>query len=66
MTQDYFSKNGIKYIDYKDVDTLRKFLNPHGRLMSRKRTGLTASNQREVATAVKRAREMALLPFIIQ
>lgn len=64
--QDYFSQNGIKYIDYKDVDTLRKFLNPHGRLMSRKRTGLTASHQRELASAVKRAREMALLPFIIQ
>ena len=66
MTNDYFSQHGIKHIDYKDTETLRKFLNPHGRLQSRRRTGLSAKHQREVATAVKRARYMALLPYIIQ
>jgi small subunit ribosomal protein S18 len=53
-------------IDYKDIDTLKKFLNPHGKIMSRRRTGLSASNQRALATAVKRARFMALIPFIIR
>ena len=62
--QDYFSKHNIKHIDYKDVDILKRFLNPHGRLFSRRRTNLSAKNQRAVATAVKRAREMALLPFV--
>lgn len=62
--QDYFSKHNIKYVDYKDVDILKRFLNPHGRLLSRRRTNLSAKNQRAVATAVKRAREMALLPFV--
>lgn len=66
MTDDYFSQNNIKHIDYKDTDTLRKFLNPHGRLLSRRRTELSAKHQREVATAVKRARYMALLPYIIR
>lgn len=62
----YFTENGIKYIDYKDTDTLRKFLNPHGRIIARKRTGLSAGAQRQLTRAVKRAREMALLPYIIQ
>jgi len=62
--QDYFSKNNIKYIDYKDVETLKKFINPHARILSRKKTGLTAKNQRNLAQAIKRARYMALLPFV--
>jgi len=66
MTDDFFSQNNIKHVDYKDTDTLRKFLNPHGRLMSRRRTKLSAKHQRELATAVKRARFMALLPYIIK
>ncbi|MCI0619531.1 30S ribosomal protein S18 [Candidatus Wolfebacteria bacterium] len=64
--EDYFSQNNIKHIDYKDTDTLRKFLNPHGRLLSRRRTGLSAAHQRDVARAVKRARYMALLPYIVR
>jgi small subunit ribosomal protein S18 len=63
---DYFSQNNIKHVDYKDTDTLRKFLNPHGRLLSRRRTGLSAKHQRDVARAVKRARYMALLPYIVR
>ena len=53
-------------IDYKDIETLKKFLNPHGKIMARRRTGLSASNQRALATAVKRARFMALLPYIVR
>ena len=64
MKQDYFNQNNIKHIDYKDVDVLKKFLNPHGRLMSRRRTGVSSKNQRNLALAVKRARFMGLLPYI--
>lgn len=64
--QDFFSTHNIKYIDYKDTEVLKRFLNPHGRLMARKRTGLTASHQRALANAVKRARFMGLLPFIVR
>jgi small subunit ribosomal protein S18 len=60
----YFSQNHIQHIDYKDIDLLKKFLNPHGRILSRKRTGTTAKNQRKLAEAVKRARFMGLLPFV--
>jgi small subunit ribosomal protein S18 len=64
MKQCYFSQNNIQHIDYKDVDVLKKFLNPHGRMLSRKKTGVSAGNQRKLAMAVKRARFMALLPFV--
>jgi small subunit ribosomal protein S18 len=64
MKQDYFIENNIKDIDYKDVVNLRKFTNPHGRILSRKRTGLTAKNQRLLARAIKRSRIMGLMPFI--
>lgn len=56
--------NNIKYIDYKDIETLKHFLSPHARILSRKKTGLTAAHQRLVAAAVKRARFMGLLPYI--
>lgn len=64
MKQDFFSANNIKYIDYKDVEILKKFLANNARILPRKRTGLTASHQRELAQAVKRARFMGLLPFV--
>ena len=64
MKQDYFSANNIKYIDYKDITILKKFLNPNGKIMSHKRTGVTSKNQRGLATAVKRARFLGLLPFV--
>ena len=66
MKQDYFSTNNIKYIDYKDIEILKKFLNPNGKIISHKRTGVTAKNQRELTTAIKRARFMGLLPFIVK
>lgn len=62
--QCYFTQNGIKYIDYKDTEILKKFLNPHARIMSPKRTGVCSKNQRKLAMAVKRARFMGLLPFV--
>jgi small subunit ribosomal protein S18 len=64
MKQCYFTQNNIKHIDYKDVDLLKKFLNPHARMISRKKTGVSTKNQRKLATAVKHARFMALLPFV--
>jgi small subunit ribosomal protein S18 len=62
--QCYFSQNNIKYIDYKDVDLMRRFLNPHGRLMAGKRTGVSSKNQRKLSMAVKRARYMGILPYV--
>jgi small subunit ribosomal protein S18 len=51
-------------IDYKDLDLLRKFLTERGKLLPRRITGLTAKQQRDVTTAVKQARMVALLPFV--
>lgn len=58
--------NQISHIDYKDIETLKKFLNPHGKIMSRRRTMLSAAGQRSLAQAVKRARFMALIPYIVR
>ncbi|MDX2624140.1 30S ribosomal protein S18, partial [Mesorhizobium sp. B2-3-3] len=54
---------GITYVDYKDTDLLRKFVSDRGKIRSRRVTRITARQQRQVATAVKNAREMALLPY---
>ena len=56
-----FSK--LESVDYKDVDTLRKFLNERGKIVSRRISGLSAKQQRMVTRAIKRARDMALMPF---
>ncbi|HUD02763.1 MAG TPA: 30S ribosomal protein S18 [Candidatus Paceibacterota bacterium] len=61
-----FSPGHIPHIDYKDIDTIKKFVNPHGKIMPRRRTGLSAANQRALAQAVKRARFMALIPYIVR
>lgn len=58
----YFTKIG-KEPDYKDVLVLRRFISDRGKVLPQSRTGLTARNQRLLATAIKRAREMALLPY---
>jgi small subunit ribosomal protein S18 len=60
----FFKQNGIKHIDYKDVELLKKFLNPHARILSKKKSGVSSEYQRKLALAVKRARYMALLPYI--
>ena len=62
--QCYFSQHNIKHIDYKDTEILRKFLNPHGRMIGRKRSQISAKFQRQLAVAVKRARFMGLLPYV--
>lgn len=54
---------GIAYIDYKDTELLRKFISDRGKIRSRRVTRVTAQQQRQLARAVKNAREMALLPY---
>ena len=62
--QCYFEENNISHIDYKDVATLKKFTNPHGRMIAGRHSGVTAKNQPKLTQAIKRARFMGLLPFI--
>lgn len=57
-------KQTVNHIDYKDITRLRTQTNPHARILSRKRTGLKASAQRDMARAIKRARFMALIPYV--
>ncbi len=64
MSNNILTQNDIQHVDYKDVDLLKQFINPHGRIVGRKRSGLTAKQQRAVEAAIKRARLMGLLPFI--
>lgn len=59
-----FKRLGIKYIDYKDPVFLRRFLNEQGKILPRRITGTSLKYQRRVAQAVKRARQIALLPFV--
>ncbi|MBK9018106.1 MAG: 30S ribosomal protein S18 [Saprospiraceae bacterium] len=59
-----FRKFGIKYIDYKDSDFLLQFVNDQGKVLPRRITGNSLKYQRRVATAVKRARHLALLPYL--
>jgi small subunit ribosomal protein S18 len=59
-----FKKMGIKYIDYKDPDFLMRFLNEQGKILPRRITGNSLKFQRKLAVAVKRARQIALLPYI--
>ena len=62
--QCFFKQNNIQHIDYKDIDILKRFINPHGRILAKKRSGVSAKNQRNLALAIKRARFMALMPFV--
>ena len=59
-----FKKAGIKYVDYKDPEFLKKFLNEQGKILPRRITGTSLKFQRKVAQAVKRARSLALLPYV--
>ena len=59
-----FKKFGIKHIDYKDPDFLIQFVNPQGKLLPRRITGTSLKYQRKVAQAVKRARHLALMPYV--
>ncbi len=53
-----------KHIDYKDVAYLKQFTNPHAKILSKRKTGIPAGKQRDIADAIKRARYMALLPYV--
>ena len=59
----YFCVNGIEEVDYKDINTIRRFTNVYKKILPRKRTGTCSKHQRKLATAIKRARVMALLPY---
>ena len=58
-----FCKDRIEYVDYKDVNLLRKFMSDRGKIRARRVTGNCTRHQRDVATAIKNSREMALLPY---
>lgn len=59
-----FCKENIAYVDYKDYNVLRRFTSDRGKVRARRVTGLCPKHQREAASAIKRAREMALLPYV--
>ena len=61
----YFTKNNIETIDYKDVELLKKFISERGKILPRRVTGTSAKYQRMLTTAIKRARHMALLPYVV-
>lgn len=61
----YFVKNKITYIDYKDVELLKRFISANGKIAPRRVTGTSAKYQRMLAIAIKRARQMALLPYVV-
>ena len=60
-----FKKHGIKYVDYKRTDFLMRFLNEQGRILPRRITGNSLKYQKKLAQAVKRARQLALLPYVV-
>lgn len=59
----FFTVNKIDYIDYKDVDLLRKFISERGKILPRRVTGTSSKYQRQLTRSIKRARQMALLPY---
>lgn len=61
----YLTINKIDYVDYKDVNILKRFINDRGKMLPSRQTGNTAKQQRMVARAIRRARELALLPFVV-
>jgi small subunit ribosomal protein S18 len=60
----YFCAQNIREIDYKDVETLKKFISPFAKIQPKTRTGVCSHHQRDLTTAIKRARHVALLPFV--
>ena len=64
MAKIFKFKTDVPYFDYKDVKTLQRYINVYGQIETRKKTGLTESQQRQLARAIKRARHIALLPFV--
>lgn len=60
----YFKKNNITTIDYKDIELLGRFISANGKIIPRRVTGTSAKYQRMLAISIKRARQMALLPYV--
>ena len=60
----YFEENNISHIDYKDIDTLQRFTNAHGRIIAARHTGVKAKSQRDLDKAIKNARFMGLMPYV--
>jgi len=59
-----FTQNKVKYIDYKDIKLLQRYVSEQGRIIPKRITGTSSIYQRELAIAIKRARHLALLPFV--
>ena len=64
MAKIFKRKTDVAYFDYKDFKTLQRYVNQYGQIEARKKTGLSESKQRQLARAIKRARHIALLPFV--
>lgn len=64
MGRIFKSRNEVAYFDYKDFKSLQRFVNVYGQIEPRKKTGLSESEQKQLARAIKRARHLALLPFV--
>ena len=61
-----FTQAGLEYIDYKDVETLQRFTNDQGKILPRRVTGTSAKHQRQLTRAIKRARFLALMPYVAE
>ena len=64
MAKIFKHKTDVAFFDYKDFKTLQRYVNQYGQIEPRKKSGLTESKQRQLARAIKRARHIALLPFV--
>ncbi|HEX5448117.1 MAG TPA: 30S ribosomal protein S18 [Candidatus Saccharimonadales bacterium] len=64
MAKIFKHRTDVAFFDYKDFKTLQRYINQYGQIEPRKKTGLTESKQRQLARAIKRARHIALLPFV--
>lgn len=64
MAKIFKHRTDVPFFDYKDFKTLQRFVNIYGQIETRKKTGLNEAQQRRLATAIKRARHIALLPFV--
>ena len=64
MAKIFKPRTDVAYFDYKDFKTLQRYVNMYGQIEIRKKTGLTESQQRHLAAAIKRARHLALMPFV--
>ena len=63
MKQCHFCTGNVKHVDYKDTELLKRFMNPHARMVGRRRSSVCAKHQRKLSLAIKRARFLAMLPY---